>query len=480
MKRGEITVFLALILSVMLSIVVGTIEAVRENTIRFQIECAMDIGLYSALAEYNRELLNQYDLFFIDTSYGNKTGNLAYTESHIQEFMAYNLQPQKDIIIPKYKDFFGLDIQKVSLLQASLATDNRCEVLKSQAIAYMTDKFGGNILEELLGEIDILQEFDLQEDMTGQREEVQGKIDSYNHTQVEVSKDEWKEVEIDNPADVVNRQRGSGVLYEVTQDNAALSGQSIHIKNYVSGRELREGNGLAPELASPTGMGKELLFGEYILMKLGNYTQTLSKSHLKYQVEYVLAGKESDLLNLRYTVNRLLVMRETANYTYLLRDGAKQAEAAALASGVSAVLLIPELKELIKQAILFAWAYAESVNDVKILLEKGKVPLMKSKKDWRMSLADLPNYKECLDSGESGSNGLSYQEYLRLLLAFVKQEEKAMRVADIIEMDIRKTQGNGNFCLDFCLDSMEVEALIRSSYGYEYFIKRRAGYEMFS
>lgn len=64
MKRGSITIFLALILSLLLSLVCTSIESVRMAAARTQILNSMDIGLYSLFGQYDRILLKDYDLFF--------------------------------------------------------------------------------------------------------------------------------------------------------------------------------------------------------------------------------------------------------------------------------------------------------------------------------------------------------------------------------------------------------------------------------
>ena len=58
-KEGYITVYLSLTVAVMLSFIVTLIEGIRVQTIRFQTECVMDMGITSIFAEYNRELLKQ-------------------------------------------------------------------------------------------------------------------------------------------------------------------------------------------------------------------------------------------------------------------------------------------------------------------------------------------------------------------------------------------------------------------------------------
>ena len=58
-KAGYITVYLSLSLLIILSFIFTLIEGIRMQTIRFQTECVMDMGLNSIFAEYNRELLEQ-------------------------------------------------------------------------------------------------------------------------------------------------------------------------------------------------------------------------------------------------------------------------------------------------------------------------------------------------------------------------------------------------------------------------------------
>ena len=73
MKSGYITVYLSLVTGILLSLLLTVMEGVRMHTIRTQTECVMDMAMDSALAEYHREMLEQYDLFFIDMSYGGRS-----------------------------------------------------------------------------------------------------------------------------------------------------------------------------------------------------------------------------------------------------------------------------------------------------------------------------------------------------------------------------------------------------------------------
>ena len=78
-KKGSITVFLALILSLLLSLVTTGIQSVQAAAARTQILNSMDIGLYSLFGQYDRFLMKEYDLFFIDGAQGNSDLNLWTT-----------------------------------------------------------------------------------------------------------------------------------------------------------------------------------------------------------------------------------------------------------------------------------------------------------------------------------------------------------------------------------------------------------------
>lgn len=69
-RNAYLTVTLALCLAVILSLFLTLIDGVRRNGARLEAECVTDIGLQSIMAEYHRELMKQYNLFAIDSSYG--------------------------------------------------------------------------------------------------------------------------------------------------------------------------------------------------------------------------------------------------------------------------------------------------------------------------------------------------------------------------------------------------------------------------
>ncbi len=83
-KKGSITVFLALILSLLLSLVTTGIQSVQAAAARTQILNSMDIGLYSLFGQYDRFLMNEYDLFFIDGHRESSHLNLAAVYDNLE------------------------------------------------------------------------------------------------------------------------------------------------------------------------------------------------------------------------------------------------------------------------------------------------------------------------------------------------------------------------------------------------------------
>ena len=195
------------------------------------------------------------------------------------------------------------------------------------------------------------------------------------------------------------------------------------------------------------------------------------------QVEYLLEGKGNDLDNLRGVANKILLVREAANMAYLLQDGAKRNQAGATASLIAAVLGLPELADPLELLILFAWAYAESVQDLRILFDGKKVPIMKTAESWNTPYSQLLTFRNHLGDYHGGQEGMTYQEYLEAFLYLQPIERTSERLMDVMESDIRMTPGNGSFRMDGCVDAMTAEAYVESGYGYSYQIKRAYQYE---
>lgn len=472
--QGEITVFLSLVLTVLLSLLFTVIETAKNNGADFQTECVSDMALQSALAEYNREVLEQYELLLIDLGYGREEGSYGLLEEHVRNYMQDNFQTETRIVPVKIRDLLSLDTEYVTISEASGAADLSGMVLERKAVEYMLDRYGISDFQKICSaSAAVEREGFLGSAMEEKRLENERKIDEVDTT-VEDEEGDRHRVPVHNPADGINSRRGSMGILKIITEKEGISEQEANLSSCLSHRNHIERDGFlqGEQVVSDT---EDLLFQNYLIETCGHYTKKKEGAFLSYQMEYILSGKSSDLENLRSVVNRLLILREAANFVYLLCDTDKKAEAEALAMTLSAVVLFPELKDLVKLSILIGWAYAESVNDAKILLEGGKVPLLKSSESWCLSLQDAMKLKVC-DGKKQNSSGFSYEEYLHLLLAVMDREERNLRFMDLIEMDIRQTPGNKAFCIDHCIFSFTAEIAVRAGNGHRSVIKRTVGY----
>ena len=186
------------------------------------------------------------------------------------------------------------------------------------------------------------------------------------------------------------------------------------------------------------------LFTEYILEHLGNYRETKENSVLDYEAEYVLGGKKVDKDNLSSVIGKIVLIRSGLNLISLLQDGEKRTETYALASGIIGFTGQPVLIKIVQLLIISAWSAAESLTDVKALLEGKKVPILKKADDWNLSLEGIKNFSEEMITGKDCKHGLTYEDYLRVLLLMQNRKKQYFRTMDILQANMCANE-NENF-----------------------------------
>lgn len=476
MRKGYLTVYLSLSMTLILSFILTMVEGARLHTVHMEAECIADIGMNSVLAEYHRELLEQYDLLFVDMSYGSAHAAIENSAEHLRSYMQHNcVQSEQGLFASR--DWLSLSTDKAVLKEYSLASDYEGNVMKRQAVEYMKDSSVEGMLTDIVSQVGQVEALGLDtRDIEAERNQIQAQIDGIDLPKETDENGQEHEILLDNPADKVNASRSSFILNKVLDDPGAVSTAAIRSEDYLSHRSKRNGTGIRADFQSPTGIAEDLLFDCYLFEKCGYYGNEMDKSLLKYQIEYLIAGKSSDMDNLESVVGRLLLWREVANVVYIFSDSAKCTQAELIALALTAVLLVPELMEPVKASILFAWAYIESVSDVKCLLKGGKVPFMKTQNDWKTGITSVTEFAGDVPDDVSAETGLAYEDYLRIMLFLQNDSIKNMRAMDVMEMDIRMTPGNAYFCMDACFDSCMSDISISSAFGYHFELQRRYGY----
>ena len=181
---------------------------------------------------------------------------------------------------------------------------------------------------------------------------------------------------------------------------------------------------------------KRILFGQYVLDYFPSYVDPMEEGNLNYQVEYILNGKDNDAENLKKTVNKIVAIREGFNFAYLLTDSIKMDEAYGLAILVSGYTGLPVVIRVTQFVILGAWAYAESLVDIKALLNGEKVPLMKQESDWVLALENIAEVNVPRD--KNNDKGIGYEDYIRFLLYGKNKATSVLRVMDMIQLEIQR------------------------------------------
>lgn len=485
MKKREnayLTVYLSLVFGVVLSLLLALIEGAAASAARAQSEICADLGLDSVFAEYNREILNQYELFFIDSSYGGKSGGIGKTRQHLSDYIAKNIDPDEDVGAFGGITYLRLTNPYLEISEASFASDNNGEVWKSQAVAYMKAIYGGDIIDAVKSHMDTVASNKM--DTRDAAAEIKEKKSDFEKALEDKQITEYDAQTSDGDSysklsEIMDNLMDGVLLKNVIPSGRDVSDAEINTNDYYSARakagNANSGIGLHEGAPLADGLANELIYGEYIMKMCGNYLDEKENSCLKYQTEYILYGFSSDKSNLSACISSLFAIRLVGNVISVQSNEELKNQAEGVSSLICAVLLSPELEPALTGIILSICALEESASDIKTLLDGKKVPLIKNESQWRLSLLDV--LASNLKTGKDSDPGLSYQEYLRVLLCLMDKDKKAERNLDIVEMDIRQTEGNGNFRIDRCIDYMKARFGFMDARGYDYVFEKKMCYE---
>ena len=472
-EGAYLTVYTALSVTALLALFCVLLAGVRLNTVQMEAELITDIAGDSLLAEYHRKMLEHFGLFWMDTSYGTEQPSIETTEAHLKGYLEKNCQPLEQIAdYYLYRDLLGLQVREAVIEKAALATDQGGRVFRRRAVEAVKEEIGLSYLEQIAGWLETVQDYGLAErDMEQELREADAELEALDGQKKKVGNN-WITVSIDNPLKALELEQQKGILHLVLEDAASVSPVMISTESLASARrargELNEGNW---ESLEEETLWDRLLWQEYLLRVCGYYGAEPEEGLLQYQAEYLIAGKNSDVENLKSVVRRICAIRWAAAAAYLFTDTEKCAQAETAATALMTLLTIPEAAPVAKVLLLLGWSYAEAVYDTGCLLNGENVELLKTAGNWHYDAEQLLNgiLNGILDRimpGEEETEGLCYADYLRILLALTPLEEQTFRMMDVMEMDIRCTPGNQNFRLDGCVDRLQLAVTLESAHGY--------------
>lgn len=466
-KQGSITIFLTLVLGLLLTLICTSIESVRMAAARSQILAGLDIGLFSLFGQYDKEILQKYDVFVLDGSGGGGMLKLADVYDNMESYIKPVLKQNSQKLFLQEGGFTGY----------RLLTDEKGEIFYHQVVEYMQETLGIQGIRLLTDRMQKRQNKTEEAEQAGEEVQSRDSIGSYEQEmsqaaqksqEAEQAQTEQGDTdfgdgsspsvdvkEVKNPISTIKRIMKMGILELVIPPGKGLSDGSISRNTLVSGRGLQSGMPLFLEVSKDNSYTSQILYQQYLLNKFGNY-QKPGSGALKYQIEYVLNGKDNDLDNLKAVAGKLLVVREGVNFAHILADASKRAQIEALALAIASVFLIPPAATIIEGALMLCWAFAESVLDVRELMDGGKVPLIKSAADWQLRLENLPDLLSGLDTERRGTaDGMSYEDYLQVFLIMQGKNSKLERGMDMFELSVRSLPGRSEFCMDSCISAIE-------------------------
>ena len=113
-NKGTITVFLSLISMLFLSLFCTMAESVRVQAARFQAAAAFDMGLFSIFGEYDRVLLEEYDLWFLDGS-SEEQKIREVLETKLEKYIQPNINPRYNLAAGRSWDVFPTELDRCTV-----------------------------------------------------------------------------------------------------------------------------------------------------------------------------------------------------------------------------------------------------------------------------------------------------------------------------------------------------------------------------
>ena len=460
--KAEITVFISLIFGICLTLILNVILATS-------IRCSREISklvaiqtIKSVFSEYEKDILEIYDLFLIDGGYKNEYDQ----EKIINRFKFYNDENLKVNNKLEIGKFYGLSYESSHVNGLELVCDYSYSNLKNQIVTYSKNKLGNGWAGILNSNTVSLNEIiDIN---NGYKTDVQNIDNAINKS----SEDEKKIINT-TLASYSDEIKKKDVLDLILGKDFNISNKQVKDYDFFAKRDKYKGYGDVRTFGV-NDILSHIAISKYIVDHFSYCSEKKEESFYDYEIEYILGGMENDKDNLKKVIGKLLLIREGINYTYLASSAKKQAEVELLSGAIS--VAFPYLQPLIKQVVLFSWAYLESVSDIRKLLNGKKVALMKNDFNWQTSINNLKN-ASLPENNNDDESGVDYKEYLRILLLLSSDKDLIERMLDLVEININKIRGNFSFKIDGCIVGINIDQVfvfdrnIYNRFNTQYFYK---------
>lgn len=192
---------------------------------------------------------------------------------------------------------------------------------------------------------------------------------------------------------------------------------------------------------------EEVLINKYINKNFGDEMSGRVKgaSYFANEKEYIIFGRMSDKQNCKSARTQVVLIRNAANLAYLLKDAKKQAEVT-----LAAALITPGPEAAITRGLLNeAWAFLESENDYKLMVNGKKVPKIKDEKSWATTITTIVENREHDYIDMNNATGDTYIDYLNAILYLMDENVKILRIMDLIQINAKFNYDSGFLLSDY-------------------------------
>ena len=452
--KGSLTVFISLIMVSVMTLIFAMTECIRLYEMHAISQEFTDMAVESAFSEYNPYLWANYRILGVDLGYGSDSIGPSILEQKTLDYCRYNSN------VDTGKNYVRLIPDCCITSQYALMTDDKGQGVVMLGVKAAKDGLAAQIIDGVTKSSDSIngiEKVSVEEltdrgstDLKEAKEaNAAAKEAAANDDDPNTNPSDYPdpgEVE-DNPLDAFKAMKESfskGILSTVV-DAETLSDAELNLSEMPSHRTLNAGN---YKVAGGDSIADKALFIDYLLTNYSYYGYDLKHDGMKYEIEYLVSGKESDVQALSHVVVELMLIRECANYATIMKTPSMVAEAAAIAEILAGFTMNSAIIEAVKYAIIGAWAYIESVLDVRLLLAGGKVPVIKNIDEWTSDVWHLSSFFNPSAKAKQCPNGIEYKEYLLSFLCLHSNETLAMRACDIMENALNSTEDYKNVRLD--------------------------------
>ena len=455
MKKGSITIFASLSMMLVASFLFAMLESARYYGLQTYIKQKSPLITESVFAEYHAKLWEDYHLLFLDGAYGGTEFSTSKVAGRASQIAKNNLTAPYSNGLWREQDLFQLNLDEVSVESYALATDCGGDFFLAQVTDYMKQNIPVESAKAIYDRIEKGRDKEEEGEsanltiekannlLNGEEEETEKGIKTEKGTKAE--KEAKTGSEAQNPMEYVLQIKENAILGTVVEDTSKLSECSIPKNQSLLERDCEKGN---KAYENQSDWYEKILLELYLKTYFSSYTNPMEGHALAYELEYIVGGKQSDRENLEQIVGRLMLVREAANVASLLGDTKKVAEAETLALAVAGFTGNPAVVKTVQIGIVGAWAYIESILDIRTLLQGGKISLIKSKSEWTSELLNMVSLITENAKAKECKNGCTYTDYLLQFLFFMKEREQAFRAMDLMEHNLQLEQMYQNSRMD--------------------------------